>query len=177
MMQSNCCGQGGRNAVPACGLWYADTGSVVHPVCGRRKEEKQCCCAGDASGVGMVYAVCQQLEQLLGLEEALRFGTLFPELHKPMNGHCPASVACISRERALAFAIWEVRLYLDTHPCDEKALALLRRLMAAAEGENYATSFLPDCGDGWTWTQGPWPWEYGCVRRDCCEGRNADVCV
>ena len=42
-------------------------------------------------------------------------------------------------EYALPFAAWELRLYLDTHPNDERALAAYRQLCAAAGDKcNYA---------------------------------------
>lgn len=86
-------------------------------------------------------------------------------------------------EYALSFAAWELRLYLDTHPNDEKALAAYKQLCAAqANTCNYACSTcqgrgqqhgaptpaggcMPQkanpCGDKvWTWVNGPWPWEY-----------------
>ena len=78
---------------------------------------------------------------------------------------------------ALPFAAWELRLYLDTHPADEKALAAYRQICLTRgcdyachtpEGENGASCRLQarreedgcDCGDNrWTWIDGPWPWE------------------
>ena len=82
-------------------------------------------------------------------------------------------------EYALSFAAWELRLYLDTHPDDEKALAAYKQLCAAqgnvcgyacntAQGrmQNQASNGCAQpqrnvCGDKtWTWVNGPWPWEY-----------------
>ena len=116
-------------------------------------------------GVGMVYAVEQQIERLHGAGHALRSGTLFPELHKPMDGYAPCDDSCPDAERELAFAAWELRLYLNTHPEDRQALALFRRLQARAKELNYATAFMT-CGMdvGWDWTDDPWPWE----NRTCC---------
>ncbi len=39
---------------------------------------------------------------------------------------------------ALPFAAWELRLYLDTHPDDERALAAYKQLCAAQGGCTYA---------------------------------------
>lgn len=62
---------------------------------------------------------------------------------------------------ALPFATWEVRLYLDTHPGDARALALYQQLCAQSQGmQNYAC--LPDgncCSSRWAWIDNPWPWE------------------
>ncbi len=114
--------------------------------------------------VGMVNVDKQEIDKVFESESALRAGTLFPELHKPMNGYCPRSEHCCTRKQAAAFAAWEMRLYLNTHPNDQEALALFGKLCREAEEENYATAFLPDaCGtNGWTWPGNPWPWEYDC---------------
>ena len=112
-----------------------------------------------ASGVGMVYAVDQALgEDVYQSESALRTGTLFPSLHKPMNGRCPAGSNCSSTGQQSAFAAWDLRLYLDTHPDDAQALSLFGQLAREAEDPNYATAFLSG-GSTWTWTDEPWPWE------------------
>ena len=113
------------------------------------------------AGVGIVHAVKQKLADVFESESALRTGTLFPELHKPMNGRCPGCSNCSTCEQQSAFAAWDLRLYLNTHPEDQEALALFRRLCSEAEDPNYATTFLDDegCGSCWGWTDGPWPWE------------------
>jgi len=63
-----------------------------------------------------------------------------------------------------AFAADEHRLFLDTHPCDERALEAYR---AAAQQAEQAKNALPfgvnamdagKCGQ-WDWVQTPWPWE------------------
>ena len=71
---------------------------------------------------------------------------------------------CLS---AAEFAAWEMRLYLDTHPDDKKALAAGRDYArrAAALREEYEKRFGSltgdfDCGNTWTWVNDPWPWEY-----------------
>ena len=115
----------------------------------------------DNRGVGIVHAVEQKLADVFESESALRTGTLFPELHKPMNGRCPGCSNCSTSEQQAAFAAWDLRLYLNTHPEDQEALALFRRLCRETEEPNYATTFLEDEGAGscWGWTDGPWPWE------------------
>lgn len=90
-------------------------------------------------------------------------------------------------EYALPFAAWELRLYLDTHPNDERALAAYRQLCSAAGDKcNYACNTTDakgnngggcgcgaglgnaarggndgGCSDGrvWHWVDDPWPWE------------------
>ena len=128
-------------------------------------------CGGNRSrsrrnrGVGMVWGVKQELDQVFECDSALRSGTLFPELHKPMSGYCPGECNCQTDGQAASFSAWDLRLYLNTHPDDKQALALFRRLCEEAGEPNYATTFLEDgCGaSDWGWTDDPWPWE----RRPC----------
>lgn len=88
---------------------------------------------------------------------------------------------CKGDDHALSFAAWELRLYLDTHPCDEKALSAYKKLCEAqgtkctyachtddARGRVDHDRGYGDCGcsgdrheDGrvWHWIDDPWPWE------------------
>lgn len=73
---------------------------------------------------------------------------------------------------ALPFAAWELRLFLDTHPDDEEALAAYRKFCAAIGGCSYPcvtpqgmnaagtdrASSCP-CGGRWNWIDDPWPWD------------------
>jgi len=72
------------------------------------------------------------------------------------------------KDYAIPFSAWELRLYLDTHPCDERALAAYRQLCAANPGGkcNYACAVNDgggcSCGTDdkvWRWIDDPWPWE------------------
>ena len=113
----------------------------------------------------MVYEQEHDLGQLHQMEEAIRKGTLFPQLYMPMKGECAdACGAQLCDGQAEAFAAWELRLYLNTHPCDQQALKLFRQLARKTRQPNYATSFAQDCDEGWRWTDAPWPWEFngGC---------------
>lgn len=69
----------------------------------------------------------------------------------------------------VSFAVDDILLFLDTHPCDEKALAFYEK-MALKRNElmtEYAKCFGPltiddaaeSCGDTWKWMQQPFPWE------------------
>lgn len=68
----------------------------------------------------------------------------------------------------LAFSVHETVLYLDGHPNDKKALAYyysqnekLKQAVAAYESQFGPLTYkcVKD-QDSWTWTKGPWPWEY-----------------
>jgi spore coat protein JB len=69
---------------------------------------------------------------------------------------------------AYDFAILEIGLFLDTHPCDTAALQKRQELQAQRQmlveeyERQYGAYVVVDtdvCGDAWTWVQGPWPWE------------------
>ena len=70
---------------------------------------------------------------------------------------------------ALAFALHETQLYLDTHPQDERALKA-RQIYAQRTDDAvaaYERAFGPyilttrdvPTGNAWTWISSPWPWE------------------
>ena len=70
----------------------------------------------------------------------------------------------LRRISALQFAIWELHMYLDTHPCCEHALQRYNDLndQRLVLMEQYEERFGPlqACGDTkWDWVQAPWPWE------------------
>lgn len=69
---------------------------------------------------------------------------------------------------SIDFAMWELKIFLDTHPNDTDALALRdkyskRRDVLVAE---YEKKFGPlnmstVTGDTkWRWINDPWPWDY-----------------
>ena len=79
-----------------------------------------------------------------------------------------------SREKLLrnvqetSFAVDEARLYLDTHPEDEKAKKYFdinndKRRKAIQEYEQYYGALMTDnidaSKDGWTWVDKTFPWE------------------
>ncbi|MCX7921569.1 MAG: spore coat protein CotJB [Clostridia bacterium] len=68
---------------------------------------------------------------------------------------------------AADFTVIDLQLYLDTHPCDQKALALYNSGVQQAKmlKENYERQYGPltalwsYSGYPWQWIQSPWPWE------------------
>lgn len=132
-----------------------------------------CTAAASCTAPAMVYEQEHDLCQLHEVEEAIRKGTLFSELYMPMNGECAdACGAQLCEGQAEAFAAWELRLYLNTHPCDEQALKLFRKYARKADQPNYAGAFAFDdgCPERWSWTDAPWPWEHNaaCENNCCC---------
>ncbi len=69
----------------------------------------------------------------------------------------------------LDFAIYELILFLDSHPESEKALELMReyrekRAAVMAEyrekfGDLIITAADAPAEGSWKWTDGPWPWD------------------
>jgi len=77
---------------------------------------------------------------------------------------------CMRNVQSASFAVDEARLYLDTHPNDEKAKKYFDkyntlRKKALAEYEANFSPILSDdinaAKDGWTWTDEPYPWNEG----------------
>lgn len=67
----------------------------------------------------------------------------------------------------LGFALYDTALFLDSHPSSQLALDYFRENQTAYRQyrEQYETAYGPltffgvNAENGWTWTQGPWPWE------------------
>ena len=73
--------------------------------------------------------------------------------------------------KAFDFALIEMNLYLDTHPCDKEALQLTgvyrskRDLLIETFERRFGPWAItadktPTDGEKWTWVNDPWPWEY-----------------
>lgn len=103
-------------------------------------------------------------------------GTLFPGLDLPFMGMVNRGEIGdrpMQELQALSFAIVELGMYLDTHPEDEKSLALFRQYVELYEDgmRRYEAQYGPlvqrNAGmDGnYNWLQSPWPWEY-CQQRE-----------
>lgn len=63
-----------------------------------------------------------------------------------------------------AFAVDELRLFLDTHPTCQQALEAYRdaaaQLRRSEQALHHSVCALDAGKDGqWDWTQTPWPWE------------------
>ena len=69
-----------------------------------------------------------------------------------------------------SFAMDDVVLYLDTHPCDQDALnyyyyVVNMRKQAMQTYEQYCGPLMADGvmdENYWTWVNDPWPWEGVC---------------
>lgn len=69
---------------------------------------------------------------------------------------------------AYSFAMWELHIFLDVHPNDMTAMALLNKnkqkydeLVAEYESKyGPLNTFNVDTNNKWLWIADPWPWEY-----------------
>ena len=69
-----------------------------------------------------------------------------------------------------SFVMDETRLFLDTHPCNQEALALYKDTAVKREAlvNEYTECFGPLAfyntfeGSEWKWAETPWPWEGWC---------------
>lgn len=98
-------------------------------------------------------------------------GTLYPGLDLPFMGMVNKKtlpVTPLSELQALAFAIQELALYLDTHREDTEALELYRRYqqMYQTLEKEYVKKKGPlnhldmVTEPDYQWLSDPWPWEY-----------------
>ena len=97
-------------------------------------------------------------------------GTLFPGLDLPFMGMVNKGelpVTPTTELQAMAFAIQELALYLDTHRDDAEALIVYRDYQK--KYEEAKAQYAKDCGpmnhysitEGpYNWLDEPWPWEY-----------------
>ena len=103
-------------------------------------------------------------------------GTLFPGLDLPfmgMTNQQELAVTPLSELQALAFAIQELALYLDTHREDTAALELYRSYQQMYEKckqhwcvSRGALDHGMHCDHrGYSWLDDPWPWEY-CANKE-----------
>ena len=71
----------------------------------------------------------------------------------------------------VSFAVDDVKLYLDTHPCDTAALEYFHKMSrqrnealkeyAAAYGPLTIDTAKDSCTERWNWINEPWPWQEG----------------
>ena len=110
------------------------------------------------------------------IQKGLIRGTLFPGLDLPYLGmvNTQEKGDCgLAELQALAFAMNELALYLDTHAEDRDAAELfasyaeLYRSGAEAYRREHGPLKQIDavCGGEYRWTDAPWPWEY-CANKE-----------
>jgi len=83
------------------------------------------------------------------------------------NKTCFTKDSLMSEIMKFEFAADELTLFLDTHPCDLKALemrsAVVTKLnkLKSLYNDNYGPITADSITDTekWSWLDGPWPWE------------------
>jgi len=102
-------------------------------------------------------------------QDGLKNGTIFQGLNLPYGRYIPTKEVGntpLGEMMAIAFAIDDLGLYLDTHPHDRDALALRNRLVVrqeelrarrAREGRPVVSDTVME--HGYSWIHDPWPWE------------------
>lgn len=82
---------------------------------------------------------------------------------------CPDKSTLLKQLNEVSFAISDILLYLDTHPCDQDALRYYRENMEMRKyfltlySENYGPLTIDSALDSscktWLWEEQPFPWE------------------
>lgn len=94
-------------------------------------------------------------------------------MNRPMRNNMSGNVdqnSLLQKINVVSFAINDCTLYLDTHPCDEEALACINELIPIRRNllDKYSQCYGPLTIDSvtpsnkWEWAMGPMPWEGGC---------------
>ncbi len=107
--------------------------------------------------------------------KALVRGTLFPGLDLPFMGMINKNEKAITPTtelQAMAFALQELALYLDTHRDDQEALEMYRAYqqmyhkgrMEYAKMCGPLSHNIPTEG-AYRWLDDPWPWEF-CANKE-----------
>ena len=107
--------------------------------------------------------------------KALVRGTLFPGLDLPFMGMINKNEKAITPTtelQAMAFALQELALYLDTHRDDQEALEMYRAYqqmyhkgrMEYAKMSGPLSHDMPTDG-AYRWLDDPWPWEL-CANKE-----------
>ena len=76
--------------------------------------------------------------------------------------------------QALAFAVNELALYLDTHPDDSEATEMYRTyqnalhdgMMQYSKEHGPLNHTVPGKNGRYCWPNDPWPWEYAANKED-----------
>ena len=121
--------------------------------------------------LAQIYLENQELTTLVAPEVALARGSSFPNLYIPYKFETNKILKGTNpRQNILAlidiysFLIFDLRLFLDTHPANERAKALCHTFKVELQKliDYYNTTFTPltiDAISDESYITGPWPWE------------------
>ncbi len=121
---------------------------------------------GNAKHLAIASVPVQCWDEVYDEAQALRTGTIFPDLNKPffvteqygvtgMESTCPESNAdareCMLLQiQQVSFVLDDLRLYMDTHPEDKQGLELLKTMVKKRKtlAKEFAKKYYPltpDC--------------------------------
>lgn len=147
-------------------------------------DTKKCTCENPA--LAMASVPIQSWTPPYDFDRALKIGTLFPDLNKPVfcgddvplpdDGSCnndkADSAKCLLKKiNEVSFALTDLSLFLDTHPDCDSAISLYQQTMKQRMAllEEFTKNYFPlnqDCinesncnGNKFCWSLGPAPWE------------------
>lgn len=143
---------------------YADTDNCA---CGRKSMQERCSFSGrSCQNQKTGQNCCLMLDS-----HSLCPENRFHERSARARQDAPDKAALLDEINACSFAISDILLYLDTHPCDTDALAyfkkhLRKRISALNEYAKYFGPLTIDTADdeasrSFEWAETPWPWEGG----------------
>ena len=129
----------------------------------------------NSTKMNMVLPSMMEQVQLVDPREGLIRGNLFKNLYDPYKNFRPNSLNPNNEQEALMyqimqykFALVDLKLYLDTHPNDEKISSLYKKYLEIEKQmcTNYENMYGPLTTDSmivangsWNWINKPWPWE------------------
>ena len=108
------------------------------------------------------YVPPQHFNERYSDEDAIIRGTMFPELDLPFHDfqiNSPLSQTPMTELMMLEFVCLEFRLYLDTHPDDEVALAYYNEYKYKSDEAKARLRNSQENHYYNSWVYAPWPWE------------------
>ena len=134
--------------------------------------EYRCGPLPDCAPLALAYVPMQQgSKPAYDTDDALKRGTLFPGLDLPFMNIVntePVANTPLGEVMGLQFVCHELQLYLDTHPGDAEAFAMLKAMLKLSREakRRYEEKYGPLCAealdgyDSFRWLESPWPWQY-----------------
>lgn len=147
-------------------------------------EEKKCSCNHPALAIASVPI--QNWTSPYDFDRALKIGTIFPDLNKPVffaddiplsdgpvekKEGLPTAGSLLKEINEISFALTDLMLFLDTHPDCDSAICLYQQTMKKRKSllEEFSKNYYPltqDCieksncnNEKFCWMNAPAPWE------------------
>lgn len=147
-----------------------------YPVCGKSYEYRNGSSNSDYSSYdGMYSSINDRADSFFNPVEGFAKGNMQANIYKPYKLTNPSIPSVYNeRQRLLldvqkyGFAMWDLNLYLNTHPTDRNAMMLFdqyrnsyKRAMEDYQNKYGSLSVSDVSTDGgyWAWNKCPWPWD------------------